>query len=313
MKTCLACGAENKDKNKYCNKCGTKFPIETVIPEVSPFAAAEPVQAKPETIINGYAFDDEPDSIVREEAVNTQDFDMQAFENEETMILDDQQGPSSQTFEQPAPEVQAFDMQTFENEETAIIDTASSASSMSDFENEETMIIDDQQGSGRVAFENEETAIIGTESSVSDFENEETMIIDDQQGSAAPTFEQPVEDVQPYEMPAAEAQDFDMQAFEDEETMILDDQQSAAAPVVEQPTNEAPSTVEEPPKAPNFSYAGEIPVYRDPQNDVEPDTAYIDHLRRLKGLLDDGIINEREYEQKKEQILGLHAEQAEQK
>ena len=91
MKTCLVCGAENKDKNKYCNKCGTKFPIETVIPEVSPFAAAEPVQAKPETIINGYAFDDEPDSIVREEAVNTQDFDMQAFENEETAILDDQQ------------------------------------------------------------------------------------------------------------------------------------------------------------------------------------------------------------------------------
>lgn len=196
MKTCLACGAENKDKNKYCNKCGTKFPIETVIPEVSPFAAAEPVQAKPETIINGYAFDDEPDSIVREEAVNTQDFDMQAFENEET----------------------------------AIIDTASSASSMSDFENEETMIIDDQQGPG------------------------------------PQTFEQP-----------------------------------------------APDAHEEPPKAPNFSYAGEIPVYRDPQNDVEPDTAYIDHLRRLKGLLDDGIINEREYEQKKEQILGLHAEQTGQK
>ena len=196
MKTCLACGAENKDKNKYCNKCGTKFPIETVIPEVSPFAAAEPVQAKPETIINGYAFDDEPDSIVREEAVNTQDFDMQAFENEET----------------------------------AIIDTVSSASSMSDFENEETMIIDDQQGPG------------------------------------PQTFEQP-----------------------------------------------APDAHEEPPKAPNFSYAGEIPVYRDPQNDVEPDTAYIDHLRRLKGLLDDGIINEREYEQKKEQILGLHAEQTGQK
>lgn len=193
MKTCLACGAENKDKNKYCNKCGTKFPIETVIPEVSPFAAAEPVQAKPETIINGYAFDDEPDSIVREEAVNTQDFDMQAFENEET----------------------------------AIIDTASS---------------------------------------VSDFENEETMIIDDQQGPSSQTFEQPASGVQ-----------------------------------------------EEPPKAPNFSYAGEIPVYRDPQNDVEPDTAYIDHLRRLKGLLDDGIINEREYEQKKEQILGLHAEQTGQK
>ncbi len=153
MKTCLACGAENKDKNKYCNKCGTKFPIETVIPEVSPFAAAEPVQAKPETIINGYAFDDEPDSIVREEAVNTQDFESSAssmsdFENEETMILDDQQGPGPQTFEQPAPEVQAFDMQAFENEETAIIDTASSASSMSDFENEETMIIDDQQGPG---------------------------------------------------------------------------------------------------------------------------------------------------------------------
>ena len=303
MKTCLACGAENKDKNKYCNKCGTKFPVDTVIPAARPFEAAEPVQAKSETIINGYAFDTEPDSIVREEAVNAptfeqpapevQDFDMQAFENEETMILDDQQGPSSQTFEQPAPGMQDFDMQTFENEET--------------------MILDDQQGSGRVAFENEETAIIGTKSSVSDFENEETMILDDQQGSAAPTFEQPVEDVQPYEMPAAEAQDFDMQAFEDEETMILDDQQSAAAPVVEQPTNEAPSTVEEPPKAPNFSYAGEIPVYRDPQNDVEPDTAYIDHLRRLKGLLDDGIINEREYEQKKEQILGLHAEQAEQK
>ncbi|MBO5513302.1 MAG: SHOCT domain-containing protein [Mogibacterium sp.] len=244
MKTCLVCGAENKDKNKYCNKCGTKFPIETVIPEVSPFAAAEPVQAKPETIINGYAFDDEPDSIVREEAVNTQDFDMQAFENEETaiidtassvsdfeneetMILDDQQGPSSQTFEQPAPELQAFDMQAFENEETAIIDTASS---------------------------------------VSDFENEETMIIDDQQGPSSQTFEQPASGVQ-----------------------------------------------EEPPKAPNFSYAGEIPVYRDPQNDVEPDTAYIDHLRRLKGLLDDGIINEREYEQKKEQILGLHAEQTGQK
>ena len=250
MKTCLACGAENKDKNKYCNKCGTKFPIETVILEVSPFTAAEPVQAKPETIINGYAFDDEPDSIVREEAVNTQDFDMQAFENEETaiidtassassmsdfeneetMILDDQQGPGPQTFEQPAPEVQAFDMQAFENEETAIIDTASSASSMSDFENEETMIIDDQQGPG------------------------------------PQTFEQP-----------------------------------------------APDAHEEPPKAPNFSYAGEIPVYRDPQNDVEPDTAYIDHLRRLKGLLDDGIINEREYEQKKEQILGLHAEQTGQK
>ena len=143
------------------------------------------------------------------------------------MIIDDQQGPGPQTFEQPAPEVQAFDMQAFENEETAIIDTASS---------------------------------------VSDFENEETMIIDDQQGPSSQTFEQPASGVQ-----------------------------------------------EEPPKAPNFSYAGEIPVYRDPQNDVEPDTAYIDHLRRLKGLLDDGIINEREYEQKKEQILGLHAEQTGQK
>ena len=62
---------------------------------------------------------------------------------------------------------------------------------------------------------------------------------------------------------------------------------------------------EEPPKAPDFKFGKEVPVYRDPQNDVESETAYIDHLRRLKGLLDDGIINEREYEQKKKIIMGL--------
>ena len=104
------------------------------------------------------------------------------------------------------------------------------------------------------------------------FENEETMIL----GGEAETFDN--EETVVID---------DVSGFENEETMILG------------------GKTEEPPKAPDFRFEGEVPVYRDPQNDVESETAYIDHLRRLKGLLDDGIINEREYEQKKEQILRL--------
>lgn len=45
---------------------------------------------------------------------------------------------------------------------------------------------------------------------------------------------------------------------------------------------------------------------RDPQPDPTPaDTAYIDQLRGLQQLLDDGIITESEFEQKKKILLGL--------
>lgn len=162
MKFCPACGVENKDKNKYCNKCGNKFPV------VAP-------------------------KIERDEVI--------AFENEDTSGVRD---------------------------EVAV-------------------------------FENEETAVIDTMPGVSDFENEETVLLGAEE-------------------------------FREEGTL------------------DTRGEVEEPPKAPDFSYKGEVPVYRDPQNDVEPDTGYIDHLRRLKGLLDDGIINEFEYEQKKQQILGTNKE-----
>ena len=129
-------------------------------------------------------------------------------------------------------------------------------------------------------FENEETVILQDNSDyeqeevtqdLSDFENEETVILQDNAD---------------YEVP-----------FEDEHTVVLDGLLRSNSEVAE---SEIQADM---PEVPKFQF--EADIYKAPPTQFELDTAYINHLRALKQLMDDGIITEDEFTRKKKQILGI--------
>ena len=208
---CPKCGKDNKDVYRFCVMCGTKLEMPPERPEA-------------------YSMPPE-DNMVKE-------LDLNGFENEETMDLDDKAA-----FENDET-VMLDDFTAFENDETVMLDDFTA------FENDETVILDDVE-----AFENDETVILDD---VAAFENDETvMLVDDR-------------------------------AFENDETVILDEQEA--------PSFHFRSIYKEEPAPP-------APAYTAPP--AKDDMAYIEHLRRLKELLDDGIITEDEFRRKKAQILGI--------
>lgn len=124
-----------------------------------------------------------------------------------------------------------------------------------------------------IDFEDEKTVIL------QDYENEETVILDD---------------------------------FEDEKTVILQDSENEKTSVIDDFENEETVILEEESSRyldrediPDFDYRGNVPVFKEDVSGTFHDTAYIDHLRALKQLLDDGIITEDEFTRKKQQILGI--------
>ena len=131
----------------------------------------------------------------------------------------------------------------------------------------------------------------GGKESADDFENEETVILDDNKEYVVFENEETV---------ILDESDNGIDDFENEETVIIDE-----GKVYEDFENEETvildGSINTTPAAPTFDYRT---VYKEYRTDYE-DTAYIDHLRRLKELLDDGIITEDEFKRKKEQILGL--------
>lgn len=126
------------------------------------------------------------------------------------------------------------------------------------------------------SFENEETMVLDD---IAAFENDETVILDD---------------IKAFENDETVMLD-DIRAFENDETVMLDDAGAF--------DNDETVILDEKP-APDFHFRS---VYREEQAPLRPvdDMAYIEHLRRLKELLDDGIITEDEFTRKKEQILGI--------
>ncbi len=161
------------------------------------------------------------------------------------------------------------DIYRFENEDTLHPEETDSFADV--FENEETVILEEAD-SYTDSFENEETVILEeTDSYTGDFEDEETASPEEPEGC--------------------------IDGFENEETVIISDD---AVQLYHQDV-QVPPAREVPPAAPAFDYRTVYKEYR--TGDAE--TAYIDHLRRLKGLLDDGIITEDEFTRKKQQILGL--------
>ena len=146
------------------------------------------------------------------------------------------------------------------------------------FENEETMDLDD-----KAAFENDETVMLDDFTA---FENDETVILDD-----VAAFENDetviLDDVAAFENDET-VMLVDDKAFENDETVILDEQEA--------PSFHFRSIYKEEPAPP-------APAYTAPP--AKDDMAYIEHLRRLKELLDDGIITEDEFKRKKAQILGI--------
>ena len=156
----------------------------------------------------------------------------------------------------------------FENDETVILDDTMA------FENDETVILDDIS-----AFENDETVILDN---VTDFENDETVILDD-----ISSFEND-------ETVILDNGSDPIKEVEDDGTVMLNDEKNGGSGKAE--------TSSAIPKALVFDYR---PVYKENGSCGSNDTGYIDHLRALKGLLDDGIITEEEFTQKKKQILGL--------
>ena len=155
-----------------------------------------------------------------------------------------------------------------ENEETIILNDSGI---IDDFENDETVILDEEPGVID-AFENDETVILNdSQNDISGFENDETVILDEDDGVT--------------------------NDFENEETVILDNNNR-----FENENTVIMQDRDTPPTAPTFDYRT---VYKEYRTDENAETAYIDHLRRLKELLDDGIITEDEFTRKKQQILGL--------
>lgn len=141
-----------------------------------------------------------------------------------------------------------------------------------------------------------------------DYENEETVILD--------YLEEPADDdAGDY----AEEDSYD--TFENEETVILqdfakheeftEDEEAIATEEPEGEVDEAERFMHEyttelrMEEAPDYEFEGRVPVHKAPPSQYEQDTAYINHLRALKQLMDDGIITEDEFIRKKQQILGI--------
>ena len=86
--------------------------------------------------------------------------------------------------------------------------------------------------------------------------------------------------------------------FENEKTEIFRDREISE--------NEETVILSDETVLPSFDFRGHVPVYKEnsgPQADSE--ISYIRELRGLKGLLDDGIITQEEFELKKKYILGI--------
>lgn len=208
---CQNCGSVNKEGNKFCFRCGAEL--------------------RTGRQTGKYDFSNEMFKMSAS---------VKPFESEKTVSPDE--------------------LEDFENDETVILDDEHT-DDVPDFENDETVILCDETPDDVPDFENDETVILCDEmpNDVPDFENDETVILDDE--------------------PADDVSD-----FENDETVIL--------------CNE----LETPPPAPSFNYRT---VYKEYRTSAAEETAYIDHLRRLKELLDDGIITEDEFTRKKQQILGI--------
>lgn len=142
------------------------------------------------------------------------------------------------------------------------------------FENEKTVILDDTD-----FLERDETVIL---KDMDTFEKEETVILND---------------MDPFEKEETVILD-DMDPFKKEETMILDDYDSF---------EDEKTVILSESKPADFRYSNPdpVPVYKEDFRGQNQDMAYIEHLRALKGLLDDGIITEDEFTRKKKQILGI--------
>jgi hypothetical protein len=135
----------------------------------------------------------------------------------------------------------------------------------------------------------------------SDFENEETVILQDfNDYDDSPKAEEPAQDLYDFENEKTvilqDNTDYDP-PFEDEHTVVLDGLLRSKAHADE---SDSQTDV---PEVPDFHYEAE--VYKAPPTQFEQDTAYINHLRALKQLMDDGIITEEEFTRKKQQILGI--------
>lgn len=134
-----------------------------------------------------------------------------------------------------------------------------------DPEDEKTVILQD--------FEDDKTTILH------DYENEETVVLND--------FENEETEI--------------LRDFEDEKTTIIDDFENEETVILEDERGISLSKED----IPDFDYRGAVPVFKEDVSGTFHDTAYIDHLRALKQLLDDGIITEDEFTRKKQQILGI--------
>ena len=110
------------------------------------------------------------------------------------------------------------------------------------------------------------------------FENEKTMDLDDVRAfENEETMD--LDDVRAFENDETVMLD-DITAFENDETVILDDIKALEDDETVMMDDDTAPTAKE-------------------------DTTYVEHLRRLSELLDDGIITEEEFRRKKEQILGI--------
>ena len=265
---CPNCGNENKATNKFCTKCGTPLPREEEIRRDSFYGGMSDMSS---AVRSFDSFEDEKTAVL-------DDFD--SFENEKTVVLDD-----FDTFEDEKTVV-LDDFDSFEDEKTVVLDDFDS------FENKMAVTVDDIPEPTR-----EETEVRDDAYGFEIFENEDTYRPD--KGSAE--IKAAAEEKSAASEAAASvavnadaganvnanantnANGYDISAVDDEITVILQE----------------PGRT--PPPAPTFNYRS---VYKEHYNNVQ-DTAYIDHLRKLKGLLDDGIITEEEFVQKKKQILGI--------
>lgn len=277
---CHNCGSDNKEGYKFCSKCGTKLLEEN---QTSKYAFSDEMYKISAAVSRFESEKTTPlnvsDDIENEEKMilNQPSDILEDFENDETVILD-QEVDINGDFENDETVIldQNPDVTNdFENDETVIL--SESKNDFSDFENEETVILDQNPGITD-DFENDETVTLsesGTD--ISDFENDETVILNDS-GT-------------------------DISDFENDETVILDDKKTMVIDDGDVKTKDHSKNKKEAPStAPTFDYRS---VYKEYRTSDSEETAYIDHLRRLKELLDDGIITEDEFTRKKQQILGI--------
>ena len=166
------------------------------------------------------------------------------------------------------------------------------------FENENAIMPDDE-----LSFESEKTIVVDNKLS---FESEKTVLLDDKLSFEREQTDMLNDEKEEENEEATVIMD-SVESEEAEEVLDSDESEEAEEVLDSDESEEAEEVLssDENKDVPLFEHREDDIVHKPDFQEYYREMAYIEHLRGLKGLLDDGIITEEEFNLKKKQLLGI--------